>query len=279
MHALQIEVRTDARVGQWRASKCLAHIPTVRREIAEAPGVGLVANGAVALAAVDDFHRQDIAEANELIVHVMLVVEHVKLVARLNIQDEVDVPLEDVGDAVRERVGQASALTGVVQRAFDDSVCVRAYPLRFDKHFLPLEASPGTFELQRLQAPKTISEPQQIAVFVALELELMARIDARQSFAERPAIYQQVQIHGANAVALENVGQIVAGLHSGEYLADVGRLLCRCDSVGATSAFGQRHRQCRNLCRCLHACRIRLLFRRPSGPPNGKHGNRQHGDH
>ena len=171
------------------------------------------------------------------------------------------------GELEGEGVVEAGALTGDEQRAFDDGVGVAELDLRRRDDALASELVADALEQNALQTPRAVRQMHQIAVLVALELELVPRIDRAEAPSERPAGHHQVQVRIAEAVALENARRRVAWLDRG--LQDVP----------------WRRRRCRQRLRQCDGGRFDvgddggagLLIRRTAGHPNENQGHRQDG--
>ena len=213
--AAPVEVRADAREVHRRPQERLVHVLAGRRVVLDHAGLVFVAHRGVHVALIDELRHQDVAEADALAIQTQILVQNVELVAGAGVEDEVDVPLEDAPQALRELVPQPDALASQKQRLLDDAVRVGGVPLRLAHHARALERVAQALEHHRVQPPHAVLHVNQPALLVTLELELVTGLDGLQALAQRAAVDEQLQIALAQAVAGEDGAQIVAWPHGG----------------------------------------------------------------
>ena len=146
----------------------------------------------------------------------MLLVNEGELVALANVQHEVDVPLEELGQRDDDAVIQAAFGAGEPQRMVYDGVAGRRRHHRRRFNPAPVAASLATLELQALQGARRIAEAHEPTRRIGGELDLVARVNFVQPLAERAALDQALQISGREAVAAEEALQRVVAPHLGD---------------------------------------------------------------
>ena len=209
--ALEVEVRADARELHRRAQETLAHRLALGAVELGAPGAVHVADGPVAITLVDEFGREYVAELDRLAVVAALLEDDVEAVARTDVEDEVDVPAEDVRERERHAVVQADALTGVEQRMLDHGLPVHRDEVRCLDDLAGYETVVHALELEPLEARGGVREAQQLALGTLDEGEFVAGVQARQPLGQRTAVEDALQLPGGDPAALEDDGQVVSG--------------------------------------------------------------------
>ncbi len=172
----QVEARTDAGEFERRPQEGLAQALAVRRVVAEV-AVGLAVcetDRAVHRALVHELDGEQVALAEARAVLAQFLVDHAEAVARLDVEHEVDIPAEDVGDPQRQRVAEAGIAGSLEQRITDDGLADADRALqRVDDH-RALETAFVTSHLQRLARAQLALEADELRVAYA-ELQQLAR--------------------------------------------------------------------------------------------------------
>ena len=113
----------DAREFHRRAQKRLAHGLAVRRVVADAAVLVHEAHRAINLSAVHELGRQHLPVAQIFAVLIDLFVDRGELIALADIEHEVDVPGEDLGELESHGIGHLGRLGRLEQRGIDGGLC------------------------------------------------------------------------------------------------------------------------------------------------------------
>ncbi|MNE40967.1 hypothetical protein D3C80_1350150 [compost metagenome] len=158
-----------------------------------------VANCGESLATVGETGRKDVAVANHLAIHDLLLVDHIKLVALADILSEVDVVAEDPCQIHGHAVRQAGALTGCRQRTLDYTVGISRAHHRFADFAIEGVTVCAFGQANGFQVADLAVQAGQLTVLVQLDLQHLTTFELAELF--RLFVTAQHFLHSAGRQA------------------------------------------------------------------------------
>ncbi|MNF95019.1 hypothetical protein D3C84_777540 [compost metagenome] len=218
------KARADAGEIDRGADEGLAHGGAVTAQVGCSTLPVDVADGGEGLATVDEARGEDLPAADLLAVDHLLLVDHLELVAFANIQSEVDVVAEDVGQVHGQVMGQAGALGGEEQRTVDHAAGIGRAKVRLDQVTLEGITLGSFLEVNALETAQLGADLLQLTAGSQLEFEALADLEAAELLGVLAAVQNVVEVVAGQADLGEYRGQGVAIAHGHSLEAGIGRL-------------------------------------------------------
>ncbi|MNF63966.1 hypothetical protein D3C84_456840 [compost metagenome] len=219
------EARADAGEVDWSPDEGLAHGCAIATKVGGSALSVDIADGREGLATVDEARGEDFPTADLLAVDHLLFVDHFELVAFADIEGEVDVVAEDVGQVHGQIMGQTGAFGGEEQRTVDHTTGVGRAQVRLDQVTLERITLGSLLDVDALEAAQLGADLLQLTARGQLELEALADLEAAELFGVLAAVQDVVQVVAGQADLGEHRGQGIAIAHGHSLEAGIGRFL------------------------------------------------------
>lgn len=181
------EARADSGEVHRRTDKRFAHAGAVGVVVAGGAILAGVTNRRIGLATVGEAGSQDIAGTYALTFHSLLFINDLEAVALADVEREIDVISEDIGQIHRQVVAEAGALGCEEQAAIDLAAGVDGTDLRLHLLFLEYVSLGGLFQREGFETVELASQARQLTLFGQLEFERLTDLQAGKLLGIRTA--------------------------------------------------------------------------------------------